>query len=301
MEPTNKRPSKLRMVLMWLLMVGVILFWVVFWLWHQQGREPAEESSPSIALSFVSLFIGGFFLVAGVAGYLATIFSGCFSFSYQQPVWGAVKTKLFFANIVITVTLALGLGFALSAFISPVLILLGLDAGLANILPMMLILGALQIVQLWVLMWAPVERRIIVKRLAVQGITPAQMQSAVLVGLSDPASGFTKRFAAIEEDLGALWVGPVQLIYWGDSEGLSITREQLVQMERKADNRSTTILGGIAHIILHVKLADGGVRQIRLHTEGLWTMGQKRKAMDALAEAIARWHTGSSSDESRVG
>jgi hypothetical protein len=44
--------------------------------------------------------------------------------------------------------------------------------------------------------------------------------------------------------------------------------------------------------ILHVKLADGSVRQIRLHTEGHWTMGRKRKAMDALADAIARWHGG---------
>jgi hypothetical protein len=149
-----------------------------------------------------------------------------------------------------------------------------------------------QLVQLWVLIWSPLEKRIITQRLAALGITPAQLQSAALVGLSNPASGLVKRFAAIEEDMGALWVGPDRLIYRGDNEQFDITREQLVQMERKADNRSTSVLGGIAHIILHVKLADGSVRQIRLHTEGHWTMGQKRKAMDALADAIARWHGG---------
>jgi hypothetical protein len=149
-----------------------------------------------------------------------------------------------------------------------------------------------QLVQLWVLIWSPLEKRIITQRLAALGITPAQLQSAALVGLSNPASGLAKRFAAIEEDMGALWVGPDRLIYRGDNEQFDITREQLVQMERKADNRSTSVLGGIAHIILHVKLADGSVRQIRLHTEGHWTMGQKRKAMDALADAIVRWHGG---------
>jgi hypothetical protein len=167
-----------------------------------------------------------------------------------------------------------------------------MDAGLANMLPVMLMIVGVQLVQLWVLIWSPLEKRIITQRLAALGITPAQLQSAALVGLSNPASGLAKRFAAIEEDMGALWVGPDLLIYRGDNEQFDITREQLVQMERKADNRSTSVLGGIAHIILHVKLADGSVRQIRLHTEGHWTMGQKRKAMDALADAIARWHGG---------
>jgi hypothetical protein len=282
---------------MWLLMVGGILFWVVLAFWWNHGRMPAkelaEEPAGVIVYSVFSLFVGGFFLVLGVMSYLAVIFSGCFTFSYKRPVWQAAKTKQFFANIIVTVLLALGAGFTLAAFLGPVLTLLGLDAGLANLLPVMFMIGGVQILQLWVLIWSPLERRIITKRAAALGITPAQLQSAALVGLSNPASGFVKRFAAIEEDMGALWVGPDLLIYRGDNEQFDITREQLVQMERKADNRSTSVLGGIAHIILHVKQPDGSVRQIRLHTEGHWTMGRKRRAMDALAEAIARWHTGS--------
>ena len=297
MESTNKRPSKLRIVLMWLLMVGVIVFWVVFLMWRNYARMPAEESDGEsagvIVRSVLSLVVGGFFMVLGVMSYLAVIFSGCFTFSYKRPVWKAVKTKQFFANIIVMILLALGTGFLLAAFLGPVLMALGMDAGLAHLLPVMLMIVGVQIVQLWVLIWSPIERRIIIKRLAVLGFTPAQLQSAALVGLSNPSSGLVKRFAAIEEDMGALWVGPDLLVYRGDGEQFDITREQLVQMERKADNRSTSVLGGIAHVILHVKRPDGGIRQIRLHTEGHWTMGQKRKAMDALADAIAKWHAAS--------
>jgi hypothetical protein len=278
---------------MWLLMLGVILFWVVFWAWRNHAASASEEPPANLVHVVFSLFVGGFFLVLGVGSYLAVIFTGCFTFNYTHPVWNAVKTKQFFVNIIVTVLLALGLGFILAAFLAPVLTLLGLDAGLANMLPVLLMIAGIQVAQLWVLIWSPVEQRIITQRLAALGITPAQLQSAALIGLSNPASGLAKRFASIEEDMGAMWVGPDLLIYRGDIEQFDITREQLVQMERKADNRSTSVLGGIAHIILHVKLADGTVRQIRLHTEGHWTMGQKRKAMDALAEAIDAWHAGS--------
>ena len=296
MTPTNKPPSKLRVILMWLAMVGAIALLAILAFWWNHRPTPVEEQpegpAGTLMHSVFFLFVGGFFLVAGLMAYLAVIFTGCFTFDYRRPVWAAVKTKQFLVNIMVTVTLALGLGFALAAFLAPVLTASGLDAGMANILPVMFMVVGLQIAQLWVLMWSPVEKHIITRRLAALGITPAQLQTAVLIGLSNPASGMAKRFAAIEEDMGAMWVGPEQLIYYGDSEQFSINREQIVEMERKADNRSTTVLGGIAHVILHVKQADGSGRQIRLHTEGLWTMGRKRRAMDALAEAIAGWQSG---------
>lgn len=291
--PPGHAPSKVRIVLMWLLMVGVIMFWVVFWLWRNHGRAPADESAPPALVSVISLFFGGFFLAGGVVVYLAAVFSGCFSFSYQRPVWHGAKVRKYFVNIIVTVLLGLGLGFMLAAFVRPMLLMTGLDPGLAAMLPVMVMLGCIQMVQLWMLIWSPMERRLIVNRLAALGIQPAQLPGAFLVGLSDPASGFTKRFASIEEDVGALWVGPEQLNYWGDSEQFSIQRGQIVQIERRADNRSTTMLAGITHVVLHVQLPDGSVRQIRLHVEGQTTMGQKRQTMDALAAAINRWHEGS--------
>jgi hypothetical protein len=296
MEATNQRPSKSRIVLTWLLMVVAIVFFVAIAFWWNHRPAPAEtlaeEPAGVIVHSVFYLFVGGFFLVAGVMSYLAVIFTGCFTFSYNQPVWDSVKTRKFIANIIVTVLLALGTGFMLAAFLGPVLTLLGLDAGTANMLPVMLMVVGIQIVQLWVLVWSPLEKRIITKRLAALGITPAQLQSAALIGLSNPASGMAKRFGAIEEDLGALWIEPGLLMYRGDREQFDLTREQLARMERKADHRSTSVLGGIAHVLLHVRLPDGSIRQIRLHTEGQWTMGRKRKAMDALAEAITGWQGG---------
>jgi len=52
------------------------------------------------------------------------------------------------------------------------------------------------------------------------------------------------------------------------------------------------MLGGITHLILHVREANGGERQIRFHMEGQWTMGGKGRAMDALEERIVEWHAG---------
>jgi hypothetical protein len=297
MATTNKPPSKLRIILMWLLMVGMIVFWVVFWLWRNHANPPStqemENKPAGIAVSsIISLFIGGFFLVAGGMAYALAVFTGCLTFSYKKPVWTGVKVRMYFANIIVIVLLALGAGFFSSAFLAPFLMMLGLNAGMANLVPVMLMLGIVQVVFLWVLLWSPLERHIITQRLKALGIARAQLQNATLVGLSNPVRSSFKKFGAVEEDMGALWVGPEQLIYWGDGEQFGLAREQVVEIGRNADAGSTSVLGGISHVILHVRLADGNIRQIRLHTEGIWTMGGKRRAMDALAESIYNWHAG---------
>src|SRR6185312_8817360 len=141
MQTTDVRPSRLRIVLMWLVMLGVILFWVVFWIWRNHNRPvPETEGEPEnvVTYSVITLFIGGFFLVLGAMGYLLAIFTSCLSFNYQHPQWTGVKTKLYFTNIIVTVLLALGFGFIMAAFASPLLMMLGLDVGMARILPVML-------------------------------------------------------------------------------------------------------------------------------------------------------------------
>ena len=293
-EPTQ-RLSKLRTVLAWLLVVGAIVFSVAVAFWWSYPRMPVEQPARTfagvVASTISSLKFGGFFLGLGLLVYLATLLTDCFGFNYRRPVWKAAKVKLYFVNIVVIVLLALGLGFLGAAFLGPALSLLGLDAALAHLLPVMLMIAGVQIVLLWVLIWAPLERRIIRKRLAALGVSRAELESATLVGLSNPAGGFAKCFSAIEEDVGGLWLTPELLIYRGEGEQFGIAREQLVQMERQVDHRSTSMLGGIAHVILHVSLADGSIRPIRLHTEGQGTMRRKREAMDALAGAIAKWYT----------
>jgi hypothetical protein len=137
--------------------------------------------------------------------------------------------------------------------------------------------------------WTPLVERVITKRLLAQGLSTAQLQPAVLIGISNPERSSFKKFGSVLDDIGALWIGPEQLVFWGDGEQFAIQREQLARIERKADAGGASILGGIAHVILHVRLPDGADRQIRLHTVNHWTMGRHRQAMDRLAEQIARW------------
>ena len=269
-------------------LIAMFAFWT-WWVGHSRPSRPAD-SEHGMVYSFVMVVFGFLFLAAGVAAYVVVIFTNCLTFNFSASVWGELKVKLYFANIFIPLAGALGIGFVLSAFLSPVLTKAGLDSGFANILPVMGAVFILQLAQLWILIWGPLEKGFITKRIAALGITPQQLAGAFLVGLSNPQRSSFKRFGTIEEDVGALWIGPDQLVYYGDGEQFGLTRSQIMQIERKADSGSTSMLGGIAHVVLHVAQSDGSLRQIRLHNEGLLTMGQKRVAMEQLAEAILQWH-----------
>ena len=87
-------------------MVGAIAILAVlaFWWNHRPmpAQETMEEPAGVIVHSIFFLFVGGVFLVSGVGSYLAVIFSDCFTFNFRQPVWGAVKTRKFIANIIVT-------------------------------------------------------------------------------------------------------------------------------------------------------------------------------------------------------
>jgi len=277
---------------MWLVFTVTLVFAVVagFWL-ARQDHAPLEPTGPEGLRALIMAVVGGFLIVAGVLGYLVVILTTGLTFNFTRPVWTDLKGKIFAANIFVPMLPAIGLALALSPLLTPVLGQFGVDADLANLLPLLAAVIAVQFAQLFVLIWAPLERRFITRRLLAQGITPAQLQMGVMVGLSNPASGFAKRFALIEEDMGALWLSDEQLVYWGDSERFALTRDQISQIERRADARSTTMLWGISHVILHTLLPEGGDREVRLHVEGLWTMAEKRRAMDRLAEQIMNWHS----------
>jgi hypothetical protein len=292
MKSGKTSAPKIKVVLTWLALLTFLTAVFVFWTWWMGLRHSSRpaDSEPTVVFSIVMVFIGFLFLGAGVAGYVAALFTNCLTFNLSAPAWIELKVKLYFANIFIPLAGALGFGFMLSAFLSPVLVKAGLNPSFANIIPVMGMVFILQIAQLWILIWGPLEKRFILKRLAALGLTPAQLAGAFLVGLSNPQRSSFKKFGTVEEDVGALWVGPDQLIYYGDGEQFGLTRSQVTQIERKSDSGSTSMLGGIAHVVLHVVQADGSVRQIRLHNEGLLTMGQKRVAMEQLAEAIENWH-----------
>ena len=283
-------PSKVRIALMWAFLIGNIAFWIGFFLWRGSLQAPRESASFDLVRVVFMLLMGGLFLGAGVVGYVVVLFTHCLSFDFNHPVWPGVKGKLFIANILVPLTGGLGLGFMLSSVLTPLLLASGLNSEIAGLLPVLAMVGVVQVAQLWVMVWAPLERRLIARRLQVLGITPEQLKSAFLVGLSNPASGMLKRFGSIEEDIGALWITQDQLVYWGDGERFGISREQLTAIDRQADNRSVSLLAGITHVMLLVKTPTGVDRQIRLHTEGQWTLGQKRQMMDRLSQAILQWH-----------
>jgi len=290
MKPTSAPKTKVALawIVFLVLMVAMFAFWT-WWFGRRPSSSPAGAES-GIAYSIVMVFSGILFLGVGAAAYAATIFTNCLTFNFNRPVWSELKVKMYFANIFVPLGFALGLGFLLSAFLSPALMAAGVSKGVAGFGPVMGMIFVLQIAQLWILIWGPLEKRIIIRRVAALGVTPQQLQGAFLVGLSNPEISSFKKFGLVEEDMGALWVGPEQLIYWGDHEQFALSREQIIEIERRADSGSTSMLGGIAHVVLHVKQNDGSIRQIRFHNEGLLTMGQKRTAMEQLAQAIAQWH-----------
>lgn len=294
MEATLERPSALRVTLTWTLMAGTIIFVVVAAVWWLHKHSPVEESGKALAgavgYAIGSVMCGGFFLGLALLFYLATIVSGCFSFTFKRPMWKAARLKMGFANIVLMVLSGAGSGFLGGAILGPVLLFSGLNVQMARLLPLLLMLAVVQVASWRVFVWAPLEKRIIWNRLRTTGVSHAEVQSAILVGLSNQATGFIKRFGATDNDIGGLWLTPELLIYRGDGEQFGVTREQLVQMEQQTEDRTASFFGSTAQVTLHVSLSDGSIRPIRLHAKGHWTKENKRAAMDALADAIAEWH-----------
>lgn len=290
MQQISKPASKLRVALTWLLVVGVIVFSLVFWAWWFHEPAPVEPVPATPAGSAFMLIVAAFFICVGLAGYAIVIVSNCFTPNLDQPVWNEIRIKLYIANILVPLFPAMGVGFAAATFLAPMLVDAGLSSEMAHMVPVFGSVALCQIIQLWVFVWAPVERRLIRGRLRSQGMTADQIDTAILVGTSNPQRSSFSKMTTVEEDIGGLWIGEDQLVYFGDNEQFSLSRDQVLMMEHKSDAGGTTVLGGLLHTILHVKMPNGSQRQIRLHTEGEWTMGHRRKAMEALAEAIARWH-----------
>jgi hypothetical protein len=294
----TKKVSTWQVARKWVLIVAIIVgisaLAFIQRTFTSPGPSAGGDESPAdnpVLHAIVFIFLGLVALAFGVAGYLIVVYTDCFTFNFNKPVWDVVKHKNYFLNIPVHVGFALGGGLILTAFLGPLLADLGLSAEQADILPVLVFIVGFQIVTLWIHIWTPVRRRMIQKRLAAMGITKEQLQGAILVGLSNPANR-KRRLGAIQEDMGALWLVPDRMSFRGDLEQFDLVREQIAGIERQEDKRSTSMLAGIAHVILHVRLPDGSNRLVRLHVEGQWTMGEKRRAMDGLAYAIHNWYEG---------
>src|SRR2546421_8334225 len=110
MNQINKPVSKFRIAFMWILTIGFIIGITTFFVWQNQGRTTETETSPAFFYSVVMLVLGAFGLMAGVAAYIITIATNCFTFDFRQPVWQGLRAKIFLANTFVPLILALGLG-----------------------------------------------------------------------------------------------------------------------------------------------------------------------------------------------
>ena len=287
-SPSSRNPAPIwKIAVGWLAVVVPVVAIGAWFLFNAEKRPSTNEHGTLFAV--VMFVLGVFSLIAGIASYIIVLSTHCFMFNFTRPIWNELKVRLYFANIIVPLLGMMGIGFMLSAFLTPTLKRLGLSQSVAQFAPVIGCIVLLQIVLVWFLIWSPLEKRIIRKRLLARGLTESQLDTGIYLGLSDPNKSSLKKISCVEEDIGMLWFDSQQLIYWGDNDGFALHRDNLIDVERKMDGASTSALSGTAHVILHVRQDDGSERHIRLHCEGIGTLGGKRSAMNELSDRIETW------------
>jgi len=287
-QPPLKTGSVWKAILGWLLVLVLTFGIMALWLWWTpKDRLPVTEQSSGLSI-FLFVF-GGFSFVAGIAAYFIVLRTSCFLTDFSKPMWNEMKSRVYLANIFVPLLVMMGIGFMLSVPLTPKLRQFGISESLAQLLPVLGCIGVLQVVLVWFVIWAPLEKRFIWKRLAARGIPEDRLQTGVYLGLSNADKSSMKKLTCVEEDMGMLWFDPGHLTYWGDGEAFTIRHYDLAEVERQVDGASTTALSGTAHVILRVRQPGGRERRLRLHCEGVSTLGGKRVAMNQLAENIAAW------------
>jgi hypothetical protein len=176
--------------------------------------------------------------------------------------------------------------------VTPILMMIGLSWTISLIAPLLGTFVLVQFLTIWVNIWKPLEKSIVKRRMAACGVSDADIESGICIGISDPAKSSFKKMTMVEEDIGMLWLWDNELAYIGDTYGLNIGRKQLIEVQRAADAGSMSAYGGNVHVILRFRTIDGVERRTRLHTEGFWTMGGRAKASDSLAEKLVCWQKG---------
>jgi hypothetical protein len=165
----------------------------------------------------------------------------------------------------------------------------GLPLQFSVIIPLLGTLVLIQFLTVWFNIWQPLEKSIIPGRLLARGISQEYLDRGLFIGISDPAKSSFKKMTMVEEDVGMLWFGNEELVYIGDTEDFRIKRDQLIDVERKADAGGVSAYFGNVNVIIRFRLDDGTERLTRLHNEGQWTMSRAAKASNVLADNLTRW------------
>lgn len=254
-------------------------------------EAPAQDPLyPFLLIVLMGLGFAG--VVAGVGLYAVTLVSNCMLGDLAQPFFERLKRRLFLCKVIIPLPLYLGVGVILGALLSPFAAARGIRVQDTLLVCELAVIILGQFILMWVLLWAPLERRLITRRLTALGFLPADIARGRMIGISDPSKSTLRKLSIAEDDVGVLWITPDALVYIGDTKRFRITRPELLRIEQKADAGNPSALAGVAHIILICLGPDQVEWRVRLHVEGVWTMTAARQEMDRLAEVLRRWADG---------
>jgi len=292
---TDKPLRGLRRLLGWALLAATMAVAILFGFLLTRGlRPPAVAPSgsdvPAAAITALLVLLGGLLLGSGGTAYVLVLLTDCFTLSVVRPVWKTgFTTRLWLANVVVPLLLLAGLGTLSAAVLRGLLTRLGLAAPLNLAVPFFLILIPGQFLLAWFNLWAPIEKSLIRRRLAAQGLSAAQLDYGLYVGVSDPRTSSLRKFGLVEDDVGMLWLTPRSLVYRGDAQSWEIPRDALVDLRRAVDKGSIAAYAGAVHIILRWRAADGSEQCARLHAENCWSLSVVARALDRLWDRLEAW------------
>jgi hypothetical protein len=249
---------------------------------------PAPAASPDPVVHILLMAGGIVFAVLGAALYGVVLVTSCFTFNFQKPFLKSYGPKLWVLNVVVGLLLQAAVAFMMAPVLFEILFR-HLPAQVALLTAFLAPFVVANLVMVWLSIWTPLEWILIKRRLAARGIPREHLATGMCMGLSDPSKSSFKKFTLVEEDMGMLWINPDMLRYRGDSIDFDIRRDQLLEIERRADAGSTSSYFGAAHVIIRFAQDDATEQRQRLHTEGNWTQTGKAKALNDLAERLSTW------------
>lgn len=296
MANRNGAISSRRRVIWALILVAVLVISIAgskairnLWAPQPAGAVPMR---PTAVLWVVLSVIGTFFLIAASAVYTVVLSTGCFTFDYRKFFMPSLGRKLFVANLLTTMLAASGISLIVGPVFATALWELIPGTMAVEVGGMVPMIAAL-LFFIWFAMWAPLERIVIHRRMRALGVPQERIAMGLPIGTTDPDSKRRKTFAMIvEDDIGLLWFDAEQLLFFGDRGSWSITREQLLSIDRLAHKNAVSSHFGAVHVVLRFRRPDGTEGRIRLHTEGDWTQTARARALDDLADRLAGWQGG---------
>jgi hypothetical protein len=249
------------------------------------GPTIISGAIPRVVLAVLGLIV----MLAAVGLYGLILLTNCFTLNFSRSFIRAYGRKLWPCDVMVKLLASTGFTFMTGPTLASLL---------SQILPIEVAqpvgyFGSFicsQIFLVWFQMWAPLDRRLIVRRMRAIGVPPERIATGLVTGTTGLDFGPRKWFRIVDEDdLGMLWFDQDRLVFLGDACAWSITRDQLSGIERAAMKSATSAYFGAVHVILVFRRDDGSSGAIRLHAPGRWTQTAKARALDDLADRIESW------------